>query len=106
MAKNVTISSSPSRGIKMLAQAFSSAASEIPEATRADTIKGALKLIRDQIKDAKEKVVAAKKKNAATSKNVAPKKRVVKLKAKPASAKTTAPKKAAAKSDKKLSMAA
>jgi hypothetical protein len=105
MAKNVAGTATLSRGTKTLAQAFFAAAAETPEASRGEIVKGALVLIRQQIKAANDKAIAAKKKAkaAAVLKKVAA---PVKLKAKLASAKTAAPKKATAKPDKKLPMAA
>jgi hypothetical protein len=52
------------RGTRTVAQAFFQAIDEIPEDRRADVMKAALSLIRDQIKEAREKARAAKQKGA------------------------------------------
>ena len=52
------------RGTRTVAQAFFQAVDEIPEDRRADVIKAALTLIRDQIKEAAEKARAARQKQA------------------------------------------
>lgn len=109
MAKNVTSTASLSRAAKTLAQAFFAAAAEVPEASRGEIVKGALGLIRQQIKAANDKAIAAKKKLQEKAKAAAAVKKVaapVKLKAKPAAPKTATPKKAVVKHDKKLPMAA
>ena len=62
MAKNVTSTASLSRAAKTLAQAFFAAAAEVPEASRGEIVKGALGLIRQQVKAAHDKAIAAKKK--------------------------------------------
>jgi hypothetical protein len=50
------------RGTKILAQAFFSAADAIPEAQRDGVVKAALALIRDQLKEVREKAKVAKEK--------------------------------------------
>ena len=50
------------RGTKILAKAFFAAADEIPEPQRAEVVKAALALIRDELKAEREKVAAAKAK--------------------------------------------
>ena len=52
------------RGTRTVAQAFFQAVDEIPEDCRAEVVKAALGLIRDQIKEAREKARAAKQKRA------------------------------------------
>ena len=52
------------RGTRTVAQAFFQAVDEIPEDRRAEVVKAALGLIRDQIKEAREKALAAKQKQA------------------------------------------
>jgi len=52
------------RGTRMVAQGFFQAVEEIPEDRRADVVKAALSLIRDQIKEAREKARAAKQKRS------------------------------------------
>jgi len=52
------------RGTRTVAQAFFQAVEEIPEDRRADVVKAALSLIRDQIKEAREKARAAKQKRS------------------------------------------
>ncbi len=52
------------RGTRMVAQAFFQAVEEIPEDRRADVVKAALSLIRDQIKESREKARAAKQKRS------------------------------------------
>ena len=52
------------RGTRTVAQAFFQAVDEIPEDRRAEVVKAALGLIRDQIKEAREKARAAKQKRA------------------------------------------
>ncbi len=52
------------RGTRTVAQAFFQAVDEIPEDRRAEVVRAALGLIRDQIKEAREKALAAKQKQA------------------------------------------
>jgi hypothetical protein len=54
------------RGTRTVAQAFFQAVEEIPVDRRADVTKAALSLIRDQIKEAREKARAAKQKRTGT----------------------------------------
>jgi hypothetical protein len=63
--KNMVKTSSATRvprGTKILTKAFFAAADEIPEPQRAEVIKAALSLIRDELKAAREKVAVAKAK--------------------------------------------
>jgi hypothetical protein len=48
------------RGTKILTKAFFAAADKIPEPQRAEVVKAALALIRDELKAAREKVSVAK----------------------------------------------
>jgi hypothetical protein len=48
------------RGSKILAKAFLSAAEGIPEGRRADAVKAALSLIRDELKDARDQAKRVK----------------------------------------------
>ena len=52
------------RGTRTVAQAFFQAVDEIPEDRRAEVVKAALGLIRDQFKEAREKARAARQKQA------------------------------------------
>jgi hypothetical protein len=61
MAKPSMATRAP-RGTKNLAKAFFAAADEIPEPQRAEVVKAALALIRDELKAAREKVALAKAK--------------------------------------------
>jgi uncharacterized protein YPO0396 len=61
MAKTSSATRVP-RGTKILAKAFFAAADEIPEPQRAEVVKAALALIRDELKAAREKVTVAKAK--------------------------------------------
>jgi hypothetical protein len=61
MAKAAASSRAP-RGTKVLAQAFFSAAEEIPEGQRDAVVKAALASIRDTLKEAREKAKTAKAK--------------------------------------------
>jgi hypothetical protein len=61
MAKTSSVTRVP-RGTKILAKAFFAAADEIPEPQRAEVVKAALALIRDELKAAREKVAIAKAK--------------------------------------------
>jgi hypothetical protein len=54
------------RGTRTVAQAFFQAVEEIPVDRRADVTKAALGLIRDQIKEARDKARAAKQRRAGT----------------------------------------
>ena len=63
-------SSRAPRGTRTVAQAFFQAAEEIPEDRRPDVVKAALSLIRDQIKEAREKARAAKQKRSAAKQPV------------------------------------
>jgi hypothetical protein len=58
MAKSSSSTRAP-RGTKILAKAFFDAADEIPDSQRAEVVKAALALIRDELKAAREKVAAA-----------------------------------------------
>jgi hypothetical protein len=60
MAKDVATRAP--RGTKILAQAFFSAADEIPDDRRDAVVKAALALIRDQLKDARDKSKVVKEK--------------------------------------------
>ena len=62
MAKTSSATRVP-RGTKILTKAFFAAADEIPEPQRAEVVKAALALIRDELKAAREKVAAAKAKD-------------------------------------------
>jgi len=61
MAKATSITRAP-RGTKILAKAFFTAADEIPEPQRAEVIRAALAVIRDDLKTTREKAAAAKAK--------------------------------------------
>jgi len=61
MAKTSSATRVP-RGTKILTKAFFAAADEIPEPQRAEVVKAALALIRDELKAAREKVAVAKAK--------------------------------------------
>jgi hypothetical protein len=61
MAKPSSATRAP-RGTKSLAKAFFAAADEIPQPQRAEVVKAALALIRDELKAAREKLAAAKAK--------------------------------------------
>jgi hypothetical protein len=61
MAKPSMATRAP-RGTKNLAKAFFAAADEIPEPQRAEVVKAALALIRDELKAAREKVAVVKAK--------------------------------------------
>ena len=61
MAKSISVTRVP-RGTKIVAKAFFAAADEIPEPQRAEAVKAALVLIRDELKAAREKVAVAKAK--------------------------------------------
>jgi hypothetical protein len=61
MAKPSSATRAP-RGTKILAKAFFAAADEIPEPQRAEVVKAALALIRDELKAARGKLAAAKAK--------------------------------------------
>ncbi len=61
MAKATSVSRAP-RGTKILAKAFFTAADEIPEPQRAEVIKAALVVIRDELKANRERAAAAKAK--------------------------------------------
>jgi hypothetical protein len=50
------------RGTKILAQAFFTAADAVPDAQRDGVVKAALALIREQLKDARDKAKVAKEK--------------------------------------------
>src|SRR3978361_2571498 len=63
--KRMAKTSSPTRvprGVKALTKAFFAAADEIPEPQRAEAVKAALALIRDELKAARRKEAAAKAK--------------------------------------------
>ena len=61
------------RGTRTIAQAFFQAVEEIPEDRRADVVKAALSLIRDQIKDARGRKRAPQSKKRAGPKQPAKK---------------------------------
>ena len=61
MAKSISVTRVP-RGTKIVAKAFFAAADEIPEPQRAEVVKAALVLIRDELKATREKVAVAKAK--------------------------------------------
>jgi hypothetical protein len=61
MAKATSPTRAP-RGTKILARAFLSAADEIPDLQRAEVIKAALALIRDELKVTREKAALARAK--------------------------------------------
>jgi hypothetical protein len=61
MAKTTNAARVP-RGTKIVAKAFFAAADEIPEPQRAEVLKAALALIRDELKAAREKAAIAKAK--------------------------------------------
>jgi hypothetical protein len=62
MGKSATATNRAPRGTKVLAQAFFSATDAFPEAQRDSVVKAALALIRDQLKEAREKARVAKEK--------------------------------------------
>ncbi len=62
MAVKATVASRAPGGTKTLTQAFFSAAEGIPEIQRAAVVKATLAVIRDQLKDDREKVKVAKAK--------------------------------------------
>ena len=64
MAKSAAATTRAPRGTKIVAQAFFSAADEIPEARRAEVVRAALALIREQLKDARGKAKSARGKPA------------------------------------------
>jgi hypothetical protein len=70
MAKTTAASTRAPRGTKTVAQAFFTAADEIPEDRRSDVVKAALALIRDQLKEAREKAKAAKAKQVGAKRPV------------------------------------
>jgi hypothetical protein len=61
MAKASSVSRAP-RGTRIVAKAFFAAADEIPEQHRAEVVKAALALIRDELKTTREKIATAKAK--------------------------------------------
>jgi hypothetical protein len=61
MAKTSSVSRAP-RGTRIVAKAFFAAVDEIPEQNRAEVVKAALALIRDELKTSREKVATAKAK--------------------------------------------
>ena len=61
MAKATSATRAP-HGTKILAKAFFTAADEVPEPQRADVIKAALALIREELKTRREKAAVAKAK--------------------------------------------
>src|SRR3978361_2379585 len=61
MAKTSSVTRVP-RGTKILTKGFFAAADDIPEPQRAEVVKAALALIRDELKAAREKVAVAKAK--------------------------------------------
>jgi hypothetical protein len=67
MAKAAASSARAPRGTRVLTQAFFSAAEEIPEGQRGAVVKAALVLIRDTLKEAREKAKVAKDKAKAGS---------------------------------------
>jgi hypothetical protein len=62
MAKAAASSARAPRGTRVLTQAFFSAAEEIPEGQRDAVVKAAFALIRDTLKETREKTKAAKAK--------------------------------------------
>jgi hypothetical protein len=62
MAMSATATARAPRGTKILAQAFFTAADAVPEAQRDGVVKAALALIREQLKDARDKAKVAKEK--------------------------------------------
>jgi hypothetical protein len=86
MAKTVIPTSARApRGTKVVAEAFLTAVDEIPEPQRADVVKAALALIRDRLKEGRDKAKSAKEKQKAKGPKA------------PIPSKTVAPPKAAAK---------
>jgi hypothetical protein len=64
MGKSATATDRAPRGTKVLAQAFFTAADGIPDDRRDAVVKAALALIREQLKDVRDKAKAAKAKHA------------------------------------------
>ena len=99
MGKSATATDRAPRGTKVLAQAFFTAADGIPDDRRDAVVKAALALIREQLKDVRDKAKAARAKRAgakgpAARKAPARKKTVVKKPARrgrPAAPPTEAP---------------
>src|ERR1700692_208744 len=68
MAKTATPTAARApRGTKIVAEAFLTAVDEIPEPQRADVVKAALALIRDRLKEGRDKAKSAKEKQKAKS---------------------------------------
>ena len=65
MAKTATATARAPRGTKIVAEAFLAAVDEIPEPQRADVVKAALALIRDRLKETRDKAKLAKEKQKA-----------------------------------------
>jgi 1,4-alpha-glucan branching enzyme len=72
MARTATTTTRAPRGTKIVADAFFAACNEIPEPQRADVTKAALTMIRDRLKDTREKAKLAHKQKAAGKKAAAP----------------------------------
>jgi hypothetical protein len=86
MVKTVTATSARApHGTKVVAEACLSAVDEIPEPQRADVVTAALALIRDRLREARDKAKSAKEKQKAKGPKA------------PIPSKTVAPPKAAAK---------
>jgi hypothetical protein len=62
MAQTATVTARAPRGTKAVVAAFFTAVDEIPQVQRADVIKAALTMIRDRLKDARDKAKLAKSK--------------------------------------------
>ena len=60
MAKTATATTRAPRGTKIVAEAFFTAVNEIPEPQQAGVVKAALALIRDRLKEARDKAKLAK----------------------------------------------
>jgi hypothetical protein len=71
MAPTATTTTRAPRGTKIVAEAFFAACNEIPEPQRADVTKAALTLIRDRLKDAREKAKLIRDKQKAAGKKAA-----------------------------------
>src|ERR1700730_10191323 len=97
MAKTVMPTSArATRGTKVVAEASLTAVEEMPEPQRADVVKAALALIRDRLKEGRDKAKSAKEKQKAKSskapipsKAVAPPKAARKMAVASAKAKTS-----------------
>jgi hypothetical protein len=64
-SKTATPTTRAPRGTKIVAEAFFTAVDQIPELQRADVVKAALALIRDRLKESRDKAKLAKEKQKA-----------------------------------------